>query len=65
MLKSGSAQVGAMALSGLAADIETRLRGGAVAKGDEQEDLAREQARASAAIQAHLDRQRSTSESAA
>ena len=65
MLKSGSAQVGAMALSGLAADIETRLRGGAAPQGNEWEALAREQDRASAAIQAHLDHQCIPSESAA
>ncbi len=65
MLKSGSAQVGAMALADLAAGIETRLRGGAVTRGDEREELAREQARAAAAIQAHLDHQRSPSESTA
>jgi two-component system sensor histidine kinase/response regulator len=64
MLKSGSAQVGAMALAELSAGIETRLRGGAVPRGDEREELARERARATAVIQAHLDRQRSTSESA-
>jgi signal transduction histidine kinase/CheY-like chemotaxis protein/HPt (histidine-containing phosphotransfer) domain-containing protein len=65
MLKSGSAQVGAMALAGLAAEIETRLRSGALAQGDEPDVLAREQTRASAAIQAHLDRQRSISGSTA
>ena len=54
-----------MALSGLAADIETRLRGGAAPQGNEWEALAREQDRASAAIQAHLDHQCIPSESAA
>jgi HPt (histidine-containing phosphotransfer) domain-containing protein len=60
MLKSGSGQVGAMALAELAARIERRLRGTAAPPGDELARLRAEHERASAAIQAHLDRARST-----